>query len=242
MIRTLRAPHREMALNRRTEMARWLALIGGVLNPIAFVTMFTIGGLLRPGYSQIHQAISDLGVGPNGWLLDIGGAIHGLLLIAFAGAFALSMQSVLAPSWRWLGTVLLALRGAAFVMVAIFTEAPATLRFHVTGSLIGLTSLVFAMLVIGTALVRVTRWRRWGTFTLLMCLLTLILVVLENLTFRGGTPIGSAHLGGMLERSLYVVSLSWFVALGWRLFRGVSSTRNAARRPPLTREPATGQV
>lgn len=221
-------------------MARWLALIGGVLNPVAFVAAFTIGGLLRPGYSQIHQAISDLGVGPNGWLLDFAGVIHGLLLIAFAAAFALSMQSVLAPSWRWLSTGLLALRGGAFVMVAIFTEAPATLRYHITGSIIGLTSLVLAMLVIGTALVRVTGWRCWGTFTLVMCLLTLVLVVLENLTFRTGTPIGSARLGGLLERLLYVVSLGWFVALGWRLFRGVSSGPNAAPNSAVSRQIATG--
>ncbi len=34
------------------------------------VAVFTLAGFLRPGYLPIHQAISDLGVGSNGWLLD----------------------------------------------------------------------------------------------------------------------------------------------------------------------------
>jgi hypothetical membrane protein len=38
--------------------------------PILFVVAFTVDGLLRPFYSPIHQAISDLGVGPNGNLMD----------------------------------------------------------------------------------------------------------------------------------------------------------------------------
>jgi hypothetical protein len=39
---------------RRNQAARWLILIGGVINPIVFVLAYTVAGLLRPGYSQIH--------------------------------------------------------------------------------------------------------------------------------------------------------------------------------------------
>src|SRR5258706_5839403 len=76
------------------------ALIGGVINPIAFVLTYTVAGFLRPGYSPIHQAISDLGVGSNGSLLDTLAVISGLLLIAFVVGFALSMRRVLSLGWR----------------------------------------------------------------------------------------------------------------------------------------------
>ncbi len=86
---------------RWNQTARWLALIGGVINPIAFVLAYTVADLLRPGYSPIHQAISDLGVGPNGSLLDAIAVLHGLLLTAFAVGFALLMRQVLTVGWRW---------------------------------------------------------------------------------------------------------------------------------------------
>jgi hypothetical protein len=46
---------------------RWLAL-AGVVGPILFIALFTLAGLLRPGYSAIRDAISDLGIGPNAWI------------------------------------------------------------------------------------------------------------------------------------------------------------------------------
>src|SRR6266536_1377314 len=109
---------------RWNQVARWLVLIGGVINPIVFVLAYTVAGILRPGYSAIHQAISDLGVGPNGSLLDTIAVVHALLLIAFAVGFALSMRQVLTAGWRWFGAALLVLRGLAQVTTAIFTDAP----------------------------------------------------------------------------------------------------------------------
>jgi Protein of unknown function (DUF998) len=82
------------------QAARWLALIGGVINPIAFVLTYTVAGFLRPGYSPIHQAISDLGVGSNGSLLDTLAVISGLLLIAFVVGFALSIRRVVSRMSR----------------------------------------------------------------------------------------------------------------------------------------------
>jgi hypothetical membrane protein len=97
------------------QAARWHAFIGGVINPIAFALAITVAGFLRPGYSPIHQAMSDLGVGANGSLLDTIAGISGLLLIAFGVAFALLMQRDLAGGWRLVGSALLALRGLALV-------------------------------------------------------------------------------------------------------------------------------
>jgi len=51
-------------------VAKWSGF-AVVLAPILFVLSFTIAGLLRPGYSPIHQAISDLGVGARPCLLNI---------------------------------------------------------------------------------------------------------------------------------------------------------------------------
>ncbi len=192
---------------RWNQTARWLALIGGVINPIAFVLAYTVADLLRPGYSPIHQAISDLGVGPNGSLLDAIAVLHGLLLTAFAVGFALLMRQVLTVGWRWVGAVLLGLRGLANVTTAIFTDAPATVAIH-----------SLATLVIGLGLRRTSQWRGWGTYSLVAALVTLVLVAVEFWAFRPGTPLAPAQVGGLLERVLSVETLAWYVVFGWRLF------------------------
>jgi hypothetical protein len=79
-----------------------------------------------------------------------------VLLIVFAWAFAQSMRPVFG-AW-WLGASLLGVRGGALVMAAVFTEAPATLPLHIAGSVIGLSALVLALLVIGLGLWSAPRW------------------------------------------------------------------------------------
>lgn len=39
---------------------------------------------LRPGYSVVRQAVSDLGLGPNAWLQTTNFLVFGLLIIVFA--------------------------------------------------------------------------------------------------------------------------------------------------------------
>ena len=199
--------------------ARWFVLIGGVVNPVAFVLAFTVAGILRPGYSPIHQAISDLGVGPNGSVMDAIAVISGLLLIGFAMGFAISMHQVLNSGWRWSGTTFLVLRGIVLVTVAIFTEDPSTVRIHSLAATIGVISMLSALTSIGLGLRRNRKWRRWGNYSLVAALMTLVLVAVEFWVFTPGTLLAPLHLGGLIERVVYVETLAWYVAIGWQLFR-----------------------
>jgi hypothetical membrane protein len=203
---------------RENQVARWLVLIGGVINPIVFVLAYTVAGILRPGYSPIHQAISDLGVGPNGSLMDTIAVLHALLLMAFAVGFALLMRQVLTVGWLWFGTALLVLRGLAQVTTAIFTDAPSTVRIHSLATIVALVSMVSAFIVIGLGLRRDLKWRGWGTYSLVAAVVTLMLVAVEFWVFTPGTTLASAQVGGLMERVLSVEMLAWYVVFGWRLF------------------------
>jgi hypothetical membrane protein len=200
------------------QAARWLALVGGVVNPIGFVLAYTVAGILRPGYSPIHQAVSDLGVGPNGSLMDAIGIMHGLLLIAFAVGFALSMRQVLGLGWRWFGAAFLVLRGLAVVTAGIFTEDPSTVLIHSLAAIVSLISVMSAFIIIGLGLRRDSKWRRWGTYSLVAAPVTLLLVAVEFWVFTPGTPLAPAQLGGLMERVVSLETLSWYVVFGWRLF------------------------
>ena len=205
------------------QVARWLVLIGGVINPIAFVLVYTVAGILRPGYSPIHQAISDLGVGPNGSLLDAIAVLHGLLLVAFAVGFALSMRQVLSVGWRWSGAALLVVRGLALVTAGIFTDAPATVAIHSLATIVALLSMMGAFIVIGLGLRRDSQWRGWGTYSLVAAVVTLVLVAVEFWAFTPGSPLAPAQVGGLMERVVSVETLAWYVVFGWRLFVLASS-------------------
>ncbi len=208
-------------------VARWLAL-AGVLGPLLFVAVFTLAGLLRPGYSPIHQAISDLGVGPNGWLLDISAVITGLLLIGFAVSVALSLQAVLPPGWRWLIAVLFTLHGLGLAIAGIFTEAPSTLTIHwLVGANVSFFGPVVAFLVIGLALRRDARRRRWGISLLIASLLTLVLIAIMNWVFTPDTPLAPMRLGGLMERVVLIEIEAWYVAFGWWLFALAGSHERA---------------
>jgi hypothetical membrane protein len=129
-----------------------------------FVGVFTLAGFLRPGYSPIHQAISDLGVGPNGWLLNGSLVINGLLLLGFTVSFAWCMRSVFSRGWRWSSGALLALHGLGLVTAGIFTEAPSTLTIHwLVGASLAFFGPVVAFLITGLALRRDPLWH--GSFT-----------------------------------------------------------------------------
>lgn len=163
--------------------------------------------------------ISDLGVGSNAWLVDASCVLTGLLLIGFAVGFALSLQSVLHQGWRWLVAVLFALHGLGLAIAGIFTEAPSTVLIHwLVGANIGFFGPVIAFLVVGFALRRDFRWRRWGNALLIASLLTVVLIAVMFWVFTPGTSLAPLKLGGLMERVVLIEIEAWYVALGWRLF------------------------
>lgn len=67
-------------------MKNKVLMLCGILAPVVYVLTVILGGVLRPGYSHVSQAISDLMAtgAPNKSLLDPLFALYNLLAIAFA--------------------------------------------------------------------------------------------------------------------------------------------------------------
>jgi hypothetical membrane protein len=216
-------------LERGKLTARWLTL-AGVVAPLLFVLVYTLAGFLRPGYSPVHQTISDLGVGSNGWLVDSFCVITGLLLIGFAVGVAALLRPVLPQGWRWLSAVLLALHGLGLTVAGIFTEAPSTVMIHwLVGADLAFFGPVVAFLVTGLALRRTTGWRGWGSALLTASLLTLVVTAILFWVFTPGTPLASLRLGGLMERVVLSEIEAWYVALGWRLFALAEASTQAQK-------------
>jgi hypothetical membrane protein len=162
----LESPERVIAIPRSALITRLLAL-GGVLGPLTFVVAFIVAGFLRPGYSAIHQAVSDLGVGLGAWLLNISLVAMGVLLIGWCAAFLRVLGPTVGDPWRWICSELLALPGLGFAWAGIFTEAPATvtLDWIVGMPLVGIGS-IGGFLVTGLRLRRLEAWRGVGAYSI----------------------------------------------------------------------------
>ena len=67
-------------------MKNKVLMLCGILAPVLYVLTVILGGVIRPGYSHVSQAVSDLIAteAPNKSLLDPLFALYNLLAIAFA--------------------------------------------------------------------------------------------------------------------------------------------------------------
>jgi hypothetical membrane protein len=201
-------------------LQRWLAL-GGMAGPLLFVLTFTVAGLLRPGYSPVDQAISDLGIDEGAWIVNGSLVILGLSLIGFSVSFYRSIRSRSSMALRVASAALLAAVGVGYAVAGVFPETN-PLHWQLGAPLVyGGATLGF--LLAGLLLRRSPAWRRWGTVTLLASLATLVLVALTFYTFSfyeftsGPSPVG--QYGGLMERVLFIEILAWYAAVGWRLFQ-----------------------
>jgi hypothetical membrane protein len=188
-----------------------LLALGGVIGPLIFAVACTVAGFLRAGYSPLHQAISDLGVGSLAWLLNVPVIVMGLLLIACSAAILRTLGPALGDPWRWVCSGLLALPGLGFAWAGIFTEAPATVTLHwmVGMPLIAIGS-VPGFLITGIRLRRLQSWRGIGTYSIAASLTSLALITIMFATWTLG-------IGGLTERVFFLEIMAWYVIVGWRL-------------------------
>ena len=204
-------------------VSRWLAL-GAVAGPVLFTLAWFVLGFLSPGLvfagsplipaSPITAPISGLGLGPTGPLMNAAFVLGGILLLAgVLGVFTTSAVTGARPAARWASAALLALSGVGLVVAGLFTlEAPIP---HFAGFLLATGVPIAGFLVAGSFLRGIPRWRRFGTWLRLGSPLTLVLLVLSQVTFDQAAIIAGQGIAGLTSRLLAVEVLAWFAVMGW---------------------------
>jgi hypothetical membrane protein len=127
-----------------------------IVGPVMFVLVMVVEQMLRPGYSDLSNAISDLGVDINGWsyswMFTISIILLGLLTLLSAHA----LLRVLGQRART-GTILLGLAGVGSIGVGIFNEK-ANLLPHSIFALDEFVTSALALLLLAPALFGAPRW------------------------------------------------------------------------------------
>jgi hypothetical membrane protein len=197
-------------------IARWLAL-GAIAGPVIFIFAMFVLGSFRPGYSFVSQPVSALGIGPNGIFMNAAFVLNGLLMIGGVIAVFQNAKLELGTAARWICAGLLLLSPIGVLLCGIFTMN--TLSLHMVGVQLAFTTPIFSFLIAGLLLRRAPSWRRFGTWMLLGCPLTIALLVgfITSVPFAQMATGGGAM--GLWQRAMGVEVLAWYAAMGWLGFR-----------------------
>ena len=95
----------------------------GIIGPALFVAIFTLEGWLRPGYEPYKMYVSELSLGPRGWIQIVNFIVFGLLLLMFTRGIAAKFQSGKAAR---AGIVLLTILAISFLVSGPFVMDPAS--------------------------------------------------------------------------------------------------------------------
>jgi len=203
-----------------TVQAMWGPLASfGTAGPVAFLAIASVAGALTPGYDPVRQTISEIALGPIGWLQTANFYVFGASIIAFGLALALRFGGqvrVVASACLLALSGLSLIAAGAFPAVVVDGEpTPAALIHGLAffGTIVPLPG-VYALTAL--RLVEEGSWRRMATYSAgLPSIVVFLLVVFGAFGSDPGAPL--VFISGLLQRLLLVVAFGWVSLLGWRL-------------------------
>jgi len=188
----------------------------GIIAPILFTILVIVESLLRPGYSQIFNDISDLGLGPYSIIQNINFIVFGLLSIGFAIGLGANLKYRAGKAAKWLVIVF----GLCIILAGVtLFSAPSNIIYAKDVVSHGLVSAI-AFLVIIVA--QFLTWQAlrgsddviWGHYRLYSLISGLLSIV--TLIFLSYTQFSSFH--GASERLFIAVWLIWIEVTGLKLY------------------------
>ncbi len=205
-------PHTNDVMTKKSDRLRFYAICG-IVAPIFFWFMVIIESLLRPGYSQYYNFVSDLGVGHLSILQNINFVVFGILTIGLAIGHNNGLPS---PKTRTLkaGIWFVILFAIGVLLAGVFPESYLWAIPHNIVSATAFVAIIAAQLFIWQGLKDKDRtmWGRYATYSLISGLLSLILVILLKVAMLYG------FYPGLSQRAFLIVSWIWIGVTGIKLY------------------------
>ena len=186
--------------------------IAGILAPSVFTALIVLESILRPGYSQISNYISDLGVGPYSIIQNTNFIVFGLLITIFGLGFGriLAMQTgrkVQAVVW------LLVIGGLGCVLAGVFLIF---LNYfgHLVATFISFIAIIAVQFFVWRSLKDSSEWRQYRIYSLMSSLVSLALLFLFIYSITAFPYLSNTTIHGLTERLLVAVPLIWIEVSG----------------------------
>jgi hypothetical protein len=206
--------------SNKPALAGWAGMLGSSI----FVIVFTVEGWLRPGYNWLSTYISELSIGPRGWIQILNFIILGTLFLVFTWGVAAEFREGKASKW---GPILLAIIGFSFLVSGpLVTDVAGTPRDQM--SLHGVVHGIFGALVFSLSPVSVfVFWRRFRedpdwkhlqSWTLIAGIITTVALILFTASAKQPIqPNVFTPWNGLIQRTVLVPYLVWIFTFAFHL-------------------------
>jgi hypothetical membrane protein len=213
-------------------MRNKILMLCGILAPIVYVIAVILGGLLRPGYSHLSEAVSELIAtgAPNKSFLDPLFALYNLLTLAFGIGLFLSVRSddqIRGKTAGILGSLFLIAEGIFGLITVFFAQDPGGVPTTFTGTmhivLAGLSSLtsMLSILLMGFWFRNIPRLHRFSPYSFI----SVAVVFLSGGLGAASIAMKSPVLG-LLERITIGGFLQWLLIIASKMY--TSENANAS--------------
>ncbi len=196
----------------------------GMIGPSVFVIVFLTEGQLRPGYDPLAMYVSELSLGPRGWIQILNFLFLGISLLLLARTAAGEFPEGAASKC---GPLLFVIMGMGFLVSGVCVTDSGTLftdQASLHGKIHGiLGAMVFSLMPVSCyVLYRRFRadqnWRWLGRWTFAAGVLVVVFILL----LKAGQLAASLHPWiGLIQRVTLIVYFGWVVAFAFGLNRRV---------------------
>ena len=202
-------------------MVKKFASWAGMLGPALFTLSFTVNGLLRPGYSPVKMYVSELSIGPQGWIQVVSFIILGICVMLFAlglrETFPTGKASRAAP-------VLFMIIAVCYFLSGPFVTDPASM-FDNQQTLHGTLHGIFGAIVFSlSAAVFFVLWRRfriddkWKPLAGITLIAGIVMVVLIILMKIGQLQAGLlSDWAGVVQRCCLIISYAFIFVISLKM-------------------------
>ena len=197
-----------------------------MLAPLLFVTVFTITGLLRKGYDPLSTYVSELSLGPGGWVQMLNFVLLGIAMLVFTRGAAVEFQTGKASKG---GSALLFMIALLFIISGFFAMDPTGTPLNQAtahGIIHGLSGGIIFTLMPISCFVFLRRFREDPDWQILqgwtLVLGNLIATAVIMLTLTTKVPaLQAAFAGwlGLIQRMIIVPFMLWLFLFAYRLLR-----------------------
>jgi hypothetical protein len=203
-------------------MRNKILMLCGIFAPVAYVVVVIFGGILRPGYSHLSDAVSELIAtgAPNKSLLDLLFALYNLLVLAFAfGLFLIVRSENQGKVTGTFGSIFLILEGIFGLITIFFSQDPGGVPTTFTGTmhivLAGLSSLtsMLATLLMGFWFKNISYLRRFSTHPFMS-----VAIVFLSGGLAAASVAAKSPFGGLLERVTIGGFLQWLFVIALNFY------------------------
>jgi hypothetical membrane protein len=193
-----------------------VAAWSGIVAPLLFAFLVGVESVLRPGYSQIANNVSDLGIGPYSIIQNANFILFGALAIIFAFGLGAVLPHGSKSSGRAKWVAVLFGLGIMFAGITLLfagsTADSSAVGSHVLASFVAFFAAIGMQLLVWRALRAEDRalWGRYRTYSLVSGVVSLAMLIvfsyLSNMPYHGFT-----------ERLFIAVPWVWIEVSGFKI-------------------------